>query len=129
MANTPIAKTSAKISLDARDLMSEMKNALQNAQQVANKTKILIDVNQNTDELRNQVSIYEKELCELNKMKKDFVSKADKNLLLANTEVKLGDVQDRYTQGDASERDLVFATQRYLASGHKAKELNAEIID
>lgn len=129
MANTPIAKASAKISLDARDLMSETKNALQNAQQVANKTKIQIDVNLNTDELRNQISIYEKELCELNKLKKDFVSKTDKNLLLANTEVKLGDVQDRYTQGDASERDLVFATQRYLASGHKAKELNAEIID
>ncbi|WP_281740791.1 hypothetical protein [Holdemanella biformis] len=92
MANTPIAKTSAKISLDARDLMSEMKNALQNAQQVANKTKIQIDVNLNTDELRNQISIYEKELCELNKLKKDFVSKTDKNLLLANTEFKLGDV-------------------------------------
>lgn len=92
MANTPIAKTSAKISLDARDLMSEMKNALQNAQQVANKTKIQIDVNINTDELRNQISIYEKELRELNNLKKDFVSKTDKNLLLANTEFKLGDV-------------------------------------
>ena len=92
MANTPIAKTSAKISLDARELMSEMKNALQNAQQVANKTKIQIDVNLNTDELRNQISIYEKELRELNKLKKDFVSKTDKNLLLANTKVKLGDV-------------------------------------
>lgn len=129
MANGYAGEVKTKITVDAGDLLKDIKNNIQLAQQTANKFEIKIDASIDRETLSQDFDIAKKRLIELEKIKKEFDNEINKKSFLNQQKVLLDNSNNDFYEGKIDPEDFMHTVQNAAAAGLNIKNYDKEIFD